>query len=111
MSLPSTDHRGPFTSGYSELQSDLLTLGKFGAAAELAAFLKKHAFSSVDAAFPQAFGHSEDRSRARARVSGDSSFINLSTGRLLHFGVYFNNFPLVRHLIEDCQCDTLQVTR
>ncbi len=69
MSLPSTDHRGPFASGYSELQSDLLTLGKFGAATELAAFLKKHAFSSVDAAFPQAFGHSEDRSRARARVS------------------------------------------
>lgn len=91
MSLPSSDGPGPFSSGYSVLQSDLLTLGKAGAAAELAAFMKKHAFSSVDAAFPHAFGHSEDR--------------------LLHFAVYFNNVSLVRHLVEECQCDTAQVTR
>ena len=91
MSLPSSGDPGPFSSGYSVLQSDLLTLGKAGAAAELAAFMKKHAVSSVDAAFPHAFGHSEDR--------------------LLHFAVYFNNVSLVRHLVEECQCDTAQVTR
>jgi hypothetical protein len=64
MSLPSVDdlsHFPPFSGGYSALQSDLLTLGKFGAAVELAAFMKKHNFSSVDTAFPHAFGHAEDR--------------------------------------------------
>jgi hypothetical protein len=64
MSLPSADDLSqfpPFSGGYSALQSDLLTLGKFGAAVELAAFLKKHNFLSVDTAFPHAFGHPEDR--------------------------------------------------
>ena len=31
--------------------------------------------------------------------------------RLLHFAVYFNNMTLVRHLVEECQCDMAQVTR
>ena len=61
MSLPSCDDPGPFTRSYSELQSDLLTLGRSGLAPELAAFISKHKFSSVDAAFPHAFGHHEDR--------------------------------------------------
>ncbi len=61
MSLPSVDDPGPFSGGYSVLQGDVLALGKFGAAVELAAFMKKHDFLSVDTPFPRAFGHAEDR--------------------------------------------------
>ena len=109
MSLPSCDDPGPFSRGYSELQSDLLTLGRSGAAPELAVFIAKHKFSSVDAAFPHAFGHSEDR---RANASGMvTTELLLIPRRLLHFAVYFNNMTLVRHLVEECQCDMAQVTR
>ena len=70
MALPCADDDGPFISGYNTLQSDLLTLGKSGAAAELAAFVKKHNISSVDASLSHAFGHFEDRCvRARSVIA------------------------------------------